>query len=110
MVRPQTARTRGLSWAPARRVFRPFLLISRRLGGVPSVDRRALREPRPTRLTVAPYQKRASRARQRSMVLNRLSTVLAPRPLGAGGVPGRPPTVLLAPRARIGQKWGAVGK
>jgi len=44
------------------------------------------------------------------MVLNRLSTVLAPRPLGAGGVPGRPPTVLLAPRARIGQKWGAVGK
>ena len=68
------------------------------------------REPRPTRFGPfgSVHDGLASEAALHGA--DRLSTVLAPRPLGAGGVPRRPPTVLLAPRARIGQKWGAVGK
>jgi hypothetical protein len=71
-----------------------------------------VREPRHTRFgplgSAPPKDGLASEASLHGA--DRLSTVLAPRPPGAGAVPRRPPTVLLAPGARIGQKWGAVGK
>jgi hypothetical protein len=50
IVTPQIAPSRGLSWATARRVYRLCSFISCRSSGVPLVNRRALREPRPTKL------------------------------------------------------------
>ena len=47
-VPPEVAPTRGPSWATARRVCRPWSFVSRRSHGALLVNRRALREPRPT--------------------------------------------------------------
>ena len=53
VVTSRIAPSRGPSWASARRVFRPCSFNSRRSHAAPLVNRRAIREPRPTKVDVA---------------------------------------------------------